>query len=171
MPPFDDCGDGGLGPVVPSFPVPIQQLINTVRMYLRDYPELNRLIQGVENSDRMIMWAIADAIDDWNSTPPLIPAASLESFPSKSLLLRGTVIALLESLGLLMTRNHLTFSDGGIQVGVSDKTPLIQSWLQLLGNKYEEKKLKLKIAINIELGWGHGLSSEYLWTNGFYGGW
>ncbi len=70
-----------------------------------------------------------------------------------------------------MTRNHLTFSDGGIQVGVSDKTPLIQSWLQLIGNRYEEKKQKLKIALNIELGWGDGFHSEYLWTNGFYGGW
>jgi len=119
----------------------------------------------------MIMWAVADAIDDWNSTPPLIPRVDLQNFPSKSLLLRGIVISLLESIGLLMTRNHLTFSDGGIQVGVSDKTPLIQSWLQLIGNRYEEKKQKLKIAINIELGWGQGMHSEYLWTNGFYGGW
>lgn len=168
---FGDCGDGGLGPVVPGFDLPLQQLINTVRLYLRDYPELNRLIRGEEHSDRMIAWAIFDAIDDWNSTPPLIPPAQLGSFPSKSLLLRGTVIALLESVGLLMTRNHLTFSDGGIQVGVSDKTPLIQSWLQLIGNRYEEKKQRLKIAINIELGWGQGVHSEYLWTNGFYGGW
>ena len=163
--------EGSLGPVVPGFDLPVQQLINTVRMYLRDYPELNRLIRGQEHSDRMIAWAIADCIDDWNSTPPLIPAVQLQNFPSKSLLLRGTVIALLESIGMLQTRNHLTFSDGGIQVGVSDKTPLIQSWLQLIGNRYEEKKQKLKIAINIELGWGQGLHSEYLWTNGFYGGW
>src|SRR4051812_25966152 len=134
MPFLSDSDGGGVGPVVPSIPIPIQQLISTVRLYLRDYAELNRLIQGVEHSDRMILWAIADAVDDWNSTPPLIPAAQLENFPSKSLLLRGIVISLLESVGLLQTRNHLTFSDGGIQVGVSDKTPLIQSWLQLLGN-------------------------------------
>ena len=141
---FGDCDDGGLSPSIPGFDVPVQQLINTVRLYLRDYPELNRLIRGVEHSDRMIAWAIADAIDDWNSTPPLIPPAQLTNFPSKSLLLRGAVISLLESIGLLMTRNHLTFSDGGIQVGVSDKTPLIQSWLQLIGNRYEEKKQRLK---------------------------
>jgi len=171
MPFFDDVDGDIVGNNVPSIPVPLQQLINTVRLYLRDYPELNRLIRGQEHSDRMIMWAVADAIDDWNSTPPLIPRVDLQNFPSKSLLLRGIVISLLESIGLLMTRNHLTFSDGGIQVGVSDKTPLIQSWLQLIGNRYEEKKQKLKIAINIELGWGQGMHSEYLWTNGFYGGW
>lgn len=168
---FDDSGNGGLGPVVPSLPIPVQQFISTVRLYLRDYPELNRLIHGQENSNRMIAWAILDAIDDWNSTPPLIPAVDLMNFPSKSLLLRGTVVNLLQSVGLLQTRNHLTFSDGGIQVGVSDKTPLLQSWIQLLGNQYEEKKQRLKVAINIELGWGAGVHSEYLWTNGFYGGW
>jgi len=171
MPFFDDVDGDIVGNNVPSIPVPLQQLINTVRLYLRDYPELNRLIRGQEHSDRMIMWAVADAIDDWNSTPPLIPRVDLQNFPSKSLLLRGIVISLLESIGLLMTRNHLTFSDGGIQVGKNDKTPLIQSWLQLIGNRYEEKKQKLKIAINIELGWGQGMHSEYLWTNGFYGGW
>lgn len=160
-----------LGPMLPEFDIPLQQIISLVRAYLRDYPELNRLIKGEEHSDRMIAWAVFDCIDDWNSTPPLIGAVSLNSFPSRSLLLRGTVINLLESVGLLQTRNHLTFSDGGIQVGVSDKTPLLQSWIQLLGNKYEEKKLKLKIAMNIEGGWGSGVHSEYLWTNGFYGGW
>lgn len=168
---FDGDGEAGLGPSVPAFEQPLQQLINTVRLYLRDYPELNRLIRGQEHSDRMIAWAIFDAIDDWNSTPPLIPPIQLSNIPSKSLLLRGAVISLLESVGLLMTRNHLTFSDGGIQVGVSDKTPLIQSWIQLIGNRYEEKKQRLKVAMNIEMGWGHGVSSEYLWTNGFYGGW
>jgi len=86
-------------------------------------------------------------------------------------LLRGAVINLLESAGLLMTRNHLTFSDGGIQVGISDKTPLYHAWIQLFRNDYESKKLRLKVAINIEQAWGGGVHSEYLWTNGFYGGW
>jgi hypothetical protein len=69
-----------------------------------------------------------------------------------------------------MTRNHITFSDGGVQVGISDKTPLIQSWIQLFTNKYETKKDRLKVALNIEGGWGGGVHSEYLWTSGFYGG-
>lgn len=150
--------------------VAIAQFVGLVRAYMRDYPELNRLIKGEEHSDRLIAWAVIDAIDDFNSTPPMTNY-QLSNIPSKSLLLRGTVISLLESIGLLMSRNHLTFSDGGIQVGASDKTPLIQSWIQLLGNKYEDKKQKLKIALNIEGGWGGGVHSEYLWTNGFYGGW
>jgi len=159
-----------LGPSIPSTNLPLTQFIQTVRLYLRDYADLNRLIKGEEHSDRMIAWAILDAIDDFNKTGHLT-SYTLTNFPSPSLLLRGTVINLLESVGLLQTRNHLTFSDGGIQVGVSDKTPLIQAWIQLLQNKYEEKKMKLKIVLNIEGAWGGGLHSEYVWTNGFYGGW
>jgi hypothetical protein len=47
-------------------------------------------------------------------------------------------------------------------VDVSDKTPLIQSWIQLFTNKYEQKKDRLKVALNIEGGWGGGVHSEYL---------
>lgn len=155
----------------PQLKLAFEQFAGVVREFMRDHAELNRLTQGVEHSNRLIMWAIADAIDDWNTTPPLIGPIGIHNFPSRHLLLRATVIGLLESLGLLQTRNHLTFSDGGIQVGVSDKSPLIMSWLQMYRNVYETKKLKLKVAMNIEGGWGGGVHSEYLWTNGFYGNW
>lgn len=163
---MDDVSDS----VTPSNDISLQRFVGIVRMFMRDYPELNRLIKGEEHSDRLIAWAVIDALEDFNTTPPMT-GYGLSSFPSKHLLLRGTIISLLESVGLLMTRNHLTFSDGGIQVGVSDKTPLIQSWIQLFTNKYEQKKQQLKVALNIEGGWGGGLHSEYLWTSGFYGGW
>lgn len=163
--------DGGLtGPFFPENNIPLRQFVSVVRMFLRDYPELNRLIKGEENSNRIIAWAILDALDDFNTTPPMT-SFQLSNFPSVSLLTRGTVISVLESLGQLMTRNQLTFSDGGIQVGISDKTPLLMQWISLFTNKYEEKKKQLKIALNIEGGWGGGIQSEYLWMNGFYGGW
>lgn len=155
---------------VPSANLELNNFVQQVRLFLRDYPELNRLIAGVENSNRQIVWAITDCLDDFNTTPPFTQFG-LSNFPSKSLLLRGTVIALLESVGLFQTRNHLSFSDGGIQVGVNDKTPFIQSWLQLFKSSYEEKKNRLKVAYNIEQGWGGGLHSELLWVNNFYGGW
>lgn len=169
-------GDGNtigslLGGFTPSRKLAFTQMIGRTRAFLRDHAELNRLIQGVEHSDRLIAWALADTIDDWNTTPPLIGPVDIESFPSARLLMRGTVIALLESAGLLQTRNHLSFSDGGIQVGISDKTALLQSWIQLFKNDYESKKLRLKVSMNIEGAWGGGVHSEYLWTNGFYGGW
>lgn len=154
----------------PSNNIALQQFVGVIRDFMRDHSELNRLIKGEEHSDRLIVWAILDALEDFNTTPPMT-AFQLSNFPSKSLLRMGAVINLLESVGLLMTRNHLNFSDGGVTTGgLSDKTPLIQSWIQLFTNKYEQKKDRLKIALNIEGGWGGGLHSEYLFTSGFYGG-
>ncbi len=154
----------------PNAHLEINNFIQQVRTFLRDYPELNRLVAGVENSNRQIVWAISDCLDDFNTSPPFT-YFGLTNFPSKSLLLRGVVITLLESIGLLQTRNHLQFSDGGIQVGINDKTPFIQSWIQLFRNSYEEKKQRLKVALNIENAWGGGVNSEYRFVNNFYGEW
>ena len=156
---------------LPNARTDLEDFVNQVRLFLRDYPELNRLIAGVENSNRQIVWAVMDALDDYNNATPPFTHFSVSNFPSRHLLLRGTVISLLESVGLLQTRNQLSFNDGGITVGINDKTPYIQNWLQLFRQSYEEKKLKLKIAYNIESAWGGGVFSEYRFTNNFYGEW
>lgn len=158
------------GAIVPSAQIELNNFVNQVRSFLRDYPELNRLIAGVESSNRQIVWAIFDALDDFNTSPPFT-MHDIGTFPSKSLLIRATVCSLLESIGLLQTRNHLQFSDGGITVGVSDKTPFIQSWLQLFRNSYEAKKERLKVGYNIETAWGGGVHSEYRYVNNFFGEW
>src|SRR3954468_4840113 len=114
------------GSDLPMGAMTIDNLVASVRSFLRDYKELNRLIAGEESSNRQIVWAICDALDDYNTTPPFTQF-DLNTFPSRSLLVRATTISLLESIGLLQTRNHLSWSDGGLTVGVSDKTPFIQS--------------------------------------------
>lgn len=155
---------------LPRSNLQLDDFVNQVRLFMRDYPELNRLIAGEESSNRQIVWAIIDTLDDFNTAPPFTRFGLLD-FPSKSLLLRGTVCALLESIGLLQTRNHLQFSDGGITVGVNDKTPFIQSWLQIFRNAYEDKKIKMKVGYNIESAWGGGIHSEFRFINNFYGEW
>lgn len=147
----------------------MQQFVQTVRLYLRDHPQLNRLIAGEENSDRIVAWAVLDALSDFNGTPPFIGRFSLEDLllrDQQSLLLRMTTISLLESVGLLQTRNHLNYSNGGINVGVNDKTPMIMNWLQYFKGSTEQKKTQVKVAINIEgiLGPNNsGIHSE-LWS-------
>jgi hypothetical protein len=155
---------------LPKADIELNNFVQQVRSFLRDYPETNRLVAGVESSNRQIVWAVADTLDDFNTTPPFTQF-TLTNFPSKSLLVRGTVISLLESVGLLQTRNHLSFNDGGIQTAVNDKTAFIQSWLQLFKNSYEEKKKLLKVAYNIESAWEGGIFSEYRFINNFYGEW
>lgn len=154
---------------IPSASTRLNQFIAVVRLFTRDFPELNRLIVGEETSDRMIAWAIIDALDDWNSTPPFIGAATLSNFPSMTWLREATVMRLLESIGLLQTRNYLPFSDGGIQIEASPRTTLLFNWIRLYEQRTEAKKLAIKHSMNIELAMdGSGVASEYFLVAGHY---
>lgn len=131
----------------------MQQFVQVVRLYMRDHPQLNRLVAGEESSDRMIAWATMDALSDFNGTPPLIGTFSLEALlqrDQQALLLRMVTCSLLESVGLLQTRNHVNYSNGGINVGVNDKTPLIMNWLQYFKGTTEQMKQRVKVTFNIE---------------------
>jgi hypothetical protein len=156
--------------VARTMPAKLVVVIGLVRAKLRDYPELNRLVSGQETSDRQIAMAMVEAIDDYNTSPPLIEGATLESFPSISLLVNGTIIYVLQSIGLLQTRNMMNYSDGqGVQTGVNDKTPMLLQWIQLFTQQYEAKKLRLKKAINLNGALnGSGVPSEYSIINGYF---
>jgi len=143
--------------------------VGEVRMYLRDYPELNRLIEGEETSDRMLAWAVIDTLDDINNRPPAVGSFTVANFPYRSLLLRGTVITVLESVGILQTRNQLQYSDGGISVGASDKAPMLMQWINMLSASYEQKLDKWKISRNItEAFTGEAVMSDYYFLGGYY---
>ena len=152
----------------------LQSFVQTVRLFMRDHPELNRIVAGEESSDRMIMWAIVDALSDFNGTPPFIGTFQLEDLINanqQNLLTRMVVCSLLESVGLLQTRNHINYSNGGLNVGVNDKTPLIMNWLQYFQGTVEQKKQRVKTTMNINqiLGPNNtGLHSELFAVNASY---
>jgi hypothetical protein len=146
----------------------MRRFVANVRLFMRDYQELNRLIKGNETNPRMMMFALVDTLTDFNTTPPLIGEFSLDQIPA-SILLRGVVKHVLESVSLLQMRNHLDVSDGGVQVGISNKSPLMMNFLQYFLNHYEQQKLKWKVAKNIEMAFGYGVSSEYDNLGGWYG--
>lgn len=146
----------------------MKAFVQMVRLYLRDFEELNRLIAGEESTDRMIAWAVLDALSNFNGTPHFTQASleELLALNQQHLLLRMTVEALIESVGLLQTRNHLNYSDGGINVGVNDKTPLLMNWLQYYRSYTEQLKQRVKVAMNINSILGpsnRGIHSE-LWA-------
>jgi hypothetical protein len=159
----------GLPGVTPA----LQRFVHAVRGYLRDFPELNRLVAGEESTDRQIAWSVVDAIADFNGTPPLT-AFSLDDLLGRNLhhlLLRMTVVSLIEQVGLLQTRNHINYSTGGINVGVNDKTPLLMGWLQYFKAFTEQRKQHVKVALNIEgiVGSANsGVFSEYWALSGTY---
>lgn len=156
---------------IPGISQATRDFVQVVRLYMRDMPELNRLVAGEESTDRQIAWAVMDAMSDFNGTPP-ITTCSLEYLLSRqqhSLLLRMTVIVLLESVGMLQTRNHINYSNGGLTVGVNDKTPLLMNWLQYFKASSDQMKQRVKVEFNIESILGeHGLHSEYWSVNATY---
>lgn len=160
---------------IPGVSSTFSSFIYTVRLFLRDHPQLNRLVKGEEHSDRMIAWAILDFLSDFAGTPPPLGYYSLEQLLGmhfQSFAVRGTAVALLQSVGILQTRNHLNFSDGGISVTVSDKAPMLMQWINQFQNKYEQEKMQKKVTMNIAslLGTFSGVHSEYFFVNGWFGG-
>lgn len=151
----------------------MRAFVQMVRLYLRDFEELNRLVAGEESTDRMIAWAVLDAISNFNGTPHFTQVSldELLNLNQQHLILRMTVEALIESVGLLQTRNHINYSDGGINVGVNDKTPLLMNWLQYFRSYTEQLKQRVKVAINIQgiLGPSNvGIHSELWAVNASY---
>ena len=125
----------------------------TLRDFIRDQPELNTLIGEKESEDTSLTAAIEDAIDDWNNTPPFTNV-TIDNFPFKSLLKIGATLFVLKSAGMMMSRNHLTYNDGGISIEKDEKTQLYQSWIDRLEPVWERKKAGFKLAKNLENGWG-----------------
>lgn len=138
-----------LGGVNPSS---MEAHVQSVRLFMRDFAELNLLIKGEESSDRMIMWATLDFLSDFNGTPPFT-SMSLDQILQRNLhsfAVRGTVVSLLQSLMLLYTRNHLNFSDGGMSVSINDKAPMLQSIMSMMQAGHEQNKRLIKTALNVE---------------------
>jgi len=160
---------------IPGVSGVFNSFIQTVRLFTRDHPQLNRLVKGEESSDRMIAWAIHDFLSDFAGTPPPLGYLTLEQMFQQHLqafALRGVTVALLQSVGILQTRNHLNFSDGGISVGVSDKAPMLMQWIRDFQNKYEQQKMQIKVSQNIAqllTGAPGGIHSELFFVNGWYG--
>lgn len=158
---------------LPGMTQTTRAFVQMVRLYIRDFPELNRIVKGEESSDRQIAWALLDAIADFNGTPHFTNLR-LEDLLQKNqhaLMLRMTVVSLIESIGQLQTRNHINYSNGGINVGVNDKTPLLMNWLQYYKSTTEQMKQRVKVALNIEgiLGPSNsGVHSEYWAVNSTY---
>lgn len=137
---------------IPNVTPTMRAFVQDIRLYMRDFAELNRIVRGEESSDRMIAWAILDALADFNGTPNLT-TFTLEELLMRNqhaLLRRMTVISLVESVALLQIRNHINYSTGGINVGVNDKAPLLLSWLQYYKSYTDQLKQRVKVAINIE---------------------
>ena len=154
---------GGIEGLDPNW----QSLILELRLYLRDFAPLNRLLENEESNDRDLLMALLHCVEDINGTPPVTdyPLVFLFQQHQRKLILEGAACNILESVIFHYSRNSLRFTDSGISVAVDDKA---DSFLRLylnLKTEYEQKKLKFKQAANMEsitVGDFVGFHSEYL---------
>lgn len=153
---------------MPPQPLSYASFSQEVREYIRDFPELNRLISGKESSNRLIEYCARLAVDEYNTTPPLT-SHGIEAFPSRFVLLQLTIIHVLQSVGILHSRNRFSYNDGGFSVETEQQEGLYKQWIQLMRSQVQPLLEKQKIALNIERGWGAGVGSEYGWIHGWYG--
>lgn len=149
--------------------------VQSVRLFMRDFAELNLLVRGEETSDRQLEWATMDFLSNFNGTPPMsrYTLDDLFSYQLNSFAVRGTVISTFESLMIIYARNHLPFSDGGVTVSINDKAPIIQSMLGLFQASFEQKLRMIKTQLNVSqlLGSGAGgVASDYsvMYTSAYY---
>ena|SRR3990172_8510011 len=123
-----------------------RELARRVRAFMRDSPELNTIIDGVESSDELTQDAIELVIDEVNSTPPPIGAFLAQHIPVP-ILQDGVVSRLIESAAILLMRNDLAFSAGDVTVQLGQA----QSYLPLakyFRDRYESSRDRWKIAMN-----------------------
>ena len=138
----------------------MKKALRYLRLFLRDTPALNRLTREEESNNIELTMAIEFAIDDWNSTPPFVGYYTIANYPSLYMLVYGAAIHVLASEGVLQARNELPFNVGGTSFVRSNKAGPYLQWLINFDNKYQQNKRNMKVAYNIQRGWG-GASSEY----------
>ena len=106
-----------------------------VRDFMRDFPDKNILVDGVEFEDREVEKAIRFTISRANAVAR--PTSySVTSFPNDYVLLMGVCSYLLKSEGIRQLRNEAMYQDGNIQpVGLDNKQ---QSYTALASQHLQE---------------------------------
>jgi len=138
----------------------LQDAITYVRNFLRDTPELNELLEGYETEDSLIAEAINNAIEVFNSTPPLILQVTLETFPNNVALRNFAVAQILKSAAIWYERNRLNYADGrGVTVVLKDKGPTFAQMASLYESQWNQWLTEYKMAAN--------LNSAYLSTRSY----
>lgn len=133
--------------------------VEKVREFISDYPEANLLLDKEEFSNTFIELSMELAVSEYNAMSPRTSVTE-ENFPSKSLLLLGTLWQMYTGRVSLMARNHLSYSDGGLQIPVEEKFELYRNLADSYGSQFQATGAKLKASLNMESGWGEVRSDE-----------
>jgi hypothetical protein len=130
-----------------------------VREYVGDYAANNYLIDGEEFSDTFITLCMELAVGEYNEIPPF-SHYSLAMFPSKTVLLQGTLWKAFDGKAALLARNTMSYSDGGLQLPIEERAELYSSLAAKFGQQFKDGATRLKANLNLESGYG-SVRSDY----------
>lgn len=133
--------------------------IEEVREYTSDFTPNNFLIDGEEFTDTFITLSMELAVAEYNAIPPL-SQTSLSMFPSKAVLMSGTIWKMMAGKALLLARNTMSYSDGGLQVPIEERAELYSSLAQQWQAQFKDSAAQLKKSLNMEAGYG-SVRSDY----------
>lgn len=130
-----------------------------VQLFVQDRAENNHLLSGTEFSATAIRLSMDLAVDSFNSLPPK-SGATLSDFPSKALLLYGTLWHLYSGQAALLARNTFEYNDGGVQIPIEERFQLYQALSGMYQANFYEAAKSIKLQSNIDEGWG-SVRSDY----------
>lgn len=133
--------------------------VTEVSEYIRDESSNNHLLDGKEFTDTVINLAIKLAISEFNSMPP-VGSVDIYNFPSKAILMSGTLYKMFAGQAALLARNTMSYSDGGLQIPVEERFQLYTTLSEMYRQDFMNSARALKTQANLESGWG-GVSSDY----------
>jgi hypothetical protein len=146
-------------------PEEIQPLVDRLRRYLDDFPEVNELIEKEESSDQYLYEALEDALTEINEEypPAEVKWNTLLDAPW-TILKTGAVLSILVGKGISSARNQLSYSDaGGLQIREFDTYGKYMAFYNMLIAKHSRSVMAAKRAKNIEGTYG-GVHSEYIYN-------
>lgn len=121
-----------------------------IRMFLRDQPEYNILLDDVEFADSDIALAMKLTVSKWNAIPPISNATSPDQL-NEFILLFGVCGFLMKSEGLRQLRNQMQTQDGNIApVGIDEKEALYMKWARHFQDEFFAYAKQFKIQQNME---------------------
>jgi len=125
--------------------------VEMIRMFLRDRPEYNILLDDVEFKTIDIENAARLTVFKWNAYVPVSNITSIVDI-NPYLALLSICSILLRSEGLRQLRNQVNAQDGGIApVGLDEKETLYMRWAESLGAEFDTQTKQIKIQQNLEV--------------------
>lgn len=138
--------------------------IDDIRLYCKDIPELNDLLEGRhQSSDELITLAMNLTVNDFNVVPP-VSQHTVDNFPSHSIMIYGVMHHLCNAEAERQLRNQVTYSAQGLNAGIDDKFEQYTRLAAYYKGLFDQKIGEYKAYQNNSAAWG-GSHSPYAYIN------